>query len=119
MSPPQTQAPPAPLPGPVLTKAAGRALAAEPAGLQGLARGAPEAGAGQAGVGRTLAHVGAPGGPPPAAQLQALVVHVQQADAAPEADADGRPLQHPVPGWGGSADSPRPKTGWAKGRGQD
>lgn len=92
-----TQVPPVPGPGPVLTKAAGWTLAVEHAGLQGLARGAAEAGAGHTGVVSALAHSGASSRRAlPGAQLQPLVVDVQQADAAPEADADRGPLKHPA-----------------------
>lgn len=72
-------------------KSARWTLAVECAGLQRLARCPAMAGAGQAGVWPTLAHAGTPQS---AAQLQPLVVHVQQADAALQADPDGGPLLH-------------------------
>lgn len=88
---------PAPSPGSSLTKAAGGAQTVEHASLQGSARGPTEAGVGQARVVPTRAHTGAPGhGPLPAAELQPLVVHIQEADAAPEADTDGGPFEHPA-----------------------
>lgn len=89
--------PPDPGLGPTLTEVAGRALTVEGAGFQSLARGPAEAGAGQAGMVPALAHTGASSRSPlPAAELQPLVVDVQQANAAPEAKADGGPLEHPA-----------------------
>lgn len=92
-----TQVPPSTAPRLALTEAARWTLAVERAAAQGPARSPAEAGAGQAGLGPALAHAHASGrSPPPAAKLQALVVDVQQADAALEPDTDRGPLQHPA-----------------------
>lgn len=92
-----TQVPPSTRPSPALTEAARWTLTVECAGLQGLARSPAEARAGPAGVGPALAHTSTSGhGPLPAAEFQPLVVDVQQADAALEADTDRGPLQHPA-----------------------
>lgn len=89
---PQTQSP-STQPYLALTKVARWALTVEPARLQGLARGPSEAGVRQTGVVPTLAHSGASSRRlRPAAQLQPLIVDVQQADTAPETDADRGPL---------------------------
>lgn len=73
----------------MLTKVSRWALAVECALPQDLARGTPKAGVRLAWVVPTLAHIGAVDGQLlPATQFQTLVVDVQQANTAPQPDAN-------------------------------